>query len=98
MKVTLIEFLKEYKLKLIIRRNIHNPYQYSCEILNAWMKHKYFYINVYGKGNTEIEAINDFITNINGKVLFFNIDNKNKKRILKVPSITLVREDDECLS
>ncbi len=93
-KITLQEFLKTNRLKLIVRRSIHGPYHYSCEILNGWIKQNFFYINAYGYGNSESEAINNFLKNICGKILTFNIDNKDKKRTLKVPFILFVKDNE----
>ena len=89
--VNLYDFLKKTKIHLTIRRSIHRTSEYSCEILNGWIKSNSFYLNVYGVGNTENEAINDLIKQISGKTLIMNIDNNEKKKIVKVPLIYFLK-------
>ena len=83
----LLQFLKANKIRLIVKRSIENKQLYSCELLNGYLKKDFYFINVYGIGNNENEAINDLIKIISEKVLIFNIDNYNKKKIIKVPNI-----------
>lgn len=86
------EFLKKNKIKLLLRRSIHELNQYSCEILNGWIKKDNFFLNVYGVGYTEILAINALIKQISGRVIIFNVDNLEKKKIVKVPTIYFLKE------
>lgn len=83
----LSEFLKLHKIKLVVKRGIENPKLYSCEMLNGFIKKGYYYINVYGYGNDEKEAINSFIELISEQTIIMNIDNPNKKTIIQVPEL-----------
>lgn len=83
----LLEFLKQHKIKLIVKRGIDNPKLFSCEMLNGFIKREFYYINTYGYGNSEQEAIGNFIGLISEETIIMNIDNPNKKTIIKVPKL-----------
>ena len=85
--MNLLQFLKENKIKLIVRRGIDNPKLFSCEMLNGFIKREFYYINTYGYGNSEEEAIGNFIELISEETIIMNIDNHDKKTIIHVPML-----------
>ena len=90
--MNLFSFLKKTKIHLLIRRSIHEENLYSCEIQNGWIKRNSFFLNVYGVGSSETEAINDLIKQISRKVIVLNIDNDEKKTVIKVPYIHYLKK------
>lgn len=91
----LYSFLKRTKIHFLIRRSIHRKDEYSCEIKDGWIKKNSFFLNVYGVGNSETNAINDLIKQISGRTIILNVDNDEKKTVIKVPFIYFIKEKDE---
>lgn len=93
-KYFLLEFLNEYNLDLKITKYVIN----GDISFNVYFTHHgspaevisgEILIGESGRGKTEVEAVNDYIKNINNKPIVFHSYNLNNRLEINVPTIIL---------